>query len=221
MPQGRANKQRSTRRGSNFSLNSYVAKCFDAAGQYPSIPRGSISKPQCEVYLYQENNSFNTNTLTEVRTGFSIRLQDFPNYSLWTGAFDEYKIVGCEVWAIPAITQTSAGSAYQAGRYVGSIDLDDASPFSSYAAHCSSDSAMVSGVCTGQYWKFVPRISNTVYNGAVASGYQSADKTEWIDTATPAVNHYGIKFTSTATTVAQNIVLEFRIRVLFRGSRAV
>ncbi len=203
-----------------FSLNSYHCQAFDAAGSYPSIPRGILSKPQCEVHLYQEMSNFNTSTLAEVRVGYSVRLQDFPNYSLWTGAFDEYKIVGCEFWIIPAATQSTV-SAYEAGRYVTSIDLDDASPFSSYAAHCSSDSALVTGVLCGQYWRFVPRISNTVYNGAVASGYQTADKSEWIDTSTPSVNHYGLKCTSTATTVATNMVVECRIKVLFRGSRAV
>ncbi len=170
--------------------------------------------------LYREDTTFNTNTLTEVRTGYSIRLQDFPNYSLWTGAFDEYKIVGCEFWVIPAQTE-STGASYQAGRYVTSIDWDDAAPFSSYAAHCSDNTALVTGVLAGQYRRFVPRISNTVYNGAVASGYQTADKPEWIDTATPAVNHYGVKCTSTATTTAMNLVVEMRIKVLFRGSRAV
>ncbi len=197
-----------------------MLQCFDATGAYPSIPRGSLSRPQCEISLTREDNTFNTNTLTEVRTGYSIRLQDFPNYSLWTGAFDEYKIAGVEVWIIPAQTE-SIGSSYQAGRYVTSIDLDDASPFSSYAAHLTADDALVSGVLTGQYIRFVPRISNTVYNGAVASGYQSADKTEWLDTSTPAVNHYGIKCSSTATSTAMNLVVVFKIRVLFRGSRAV
>jgi hypothetical protein len=215
IPRTRKNQKRKQ----NYPVSVFINKAFNAGGQMPTKSIERMLQPQCCVHLRNEFTNFNTSTIAEVRVGYSIRLSDFPNYSNWTACFDEYRIEECEFWVIPAITESTTG-APQTGRYVGSIDLDDASAFSSFAAHLSADDALVTGVTTGQYQHFVPRLSSTCYNGAVASGYSSAAR-QWIDTSTPSVNHYGVKYSATATGTAMNLVVEVRMKVSFRGSRAV
>jgi hypothetical protein len=128
--------------------------------------------------------------------------------------FDQYKILQIEVWIEPSITMsTTVGSS----PIYSVVDLDDANvPVSAaeiqnHAALCVSQSG------TSHYHRWVPYMATAAYSGAFTS--YTSSKPQWIDAASPGVQHFGIKFAMPyADGISRLYTITSRMSVAFRGA---
>lgn len=130
-------------------------------------------------------------------------LNSLPDFTDFTDLFDQYKINGFELCIRPfqttECTSTVAGQPPLSAIMYWCMDFDDATPFAasnsglqkmrerqSYTERTLFKNQPVRITCS-------PRIAMAAYSGSAFSDYANIKPT-WIDSASPDVQHYGIKF---------------------------
>jgi len=175
------------------------------------IPQRNI-QPTLEAVLSGENPNFlTTSTLAATFAAKGFALSDFDQSSEYTGLFDQYRINRLEVWIIPVAAQgtTVFGGSFSA------IDLDDASTPSATATVKAKQGSLLSSGGASHYHSWRPHVAIAAYSGAFTS---FANMTEsWIDSGSPGVQHYGLKFASDSTPVAYTFNLTYKAHVSFRA----
>jgi hypothetical protein len=116
--------------------------------------------------------------------------------SAFLALFDQYRVTAIEVWVVPRITTITSATA-NAGQLASVIDYDDSTSLGSFAAALDYENVLVGSGVDGHYRKWVPHVA--VITGA--SGVENASMV-WIDAASTAVIHYGMKMVWTSTDVA-------------------
>jgi hypothetical protein len=116
--------------------------------------------------------------------------------SAYLALFDQYRITALEVWVIPRITSVTSNTA-NTGQMASVIDYDDSTSLASFAAAMDYENVLTGSGVDGHYRKWVPHIA--VITGA--SGVENA-KMRWLDAASTAVIHYGMKMVWTSTDAA-------------------
>jgi hypothetical protein len=141
-----------------------------------------------------------------------IALNQFANYSNFTAAFDEYRIVQAEIWFV--MTASASNGAMSAS----AVDLDSAAAPSSLQGLIAKPGSCVSLIASGQghYHRFTPRVAVATYSGAFTS-YSEAAPLAWIDCASSSVQHYGAKFALDTDSAAHTCDIIVRAIVEFRG----
>lgn len=181
------------------------------------IPRfGRVARFDNRVYNVIQTSTQTTlyTTSTTIPTFGSkyFSTADFPQFSSWASVFDQYKFVEVEVWITPATpVQTLVGTAY----FYSVIDYDDANNLSSIPAVVQYTNLVCSPHTNGHYRKFTPHIAGAVYSGAFTSFANR--RPEWIDVASPNVQHYGLKCASDSTSTTVPIQVMTRIWIQFRN----
>jgi len=124
----------------------------------------------------------------ETDGALSMNLSSLPDASSLAALFDTYRFVAVKMTFQPTVGQIN--SAVQSPIYTV-LDYDDASA-TSISALVQYDTLKVApgNVYFERVWS--PRASNALYSGAFTSFGQVAD--QWIDTASPGVLQYGIKW---------------------------
>jgi len=106
-----------------------------------------------------------------------------------TSLFDQYRIMQIEVWLKPSsslVANTNVATLYTA------IDYDDQVNPSSEAQMQQYANVTVTSINEGVYRRFRPHIAGGLYQSSLLTGYRN-EESEWIDSATPSVTHYGFK----------------------------
>jgi len=157
---------------------------------------------------YTVSSTINVNDSAPYLGSRSFILSDLPSYTEFTALFDRYKINGAKIafyqpyqnGAATSVTQaTTAVTTLPMIRLHTAVDYDDASTPSSVAVleqytsyKCVElTSPNIRGGKVTRYLK--PRLAVSVYGGGVFGNYGNS-KAMWIDTSSPSVNFYGIKW---------------------------
>lgn len=141
-----------------------------------------------------------------------FQLNKFSGYSQYTGLFDQYRFNEIEVWIEPTTSPSTASA--DVGTCVTAIDLDDTNVPTSVASVEDKQTALSTGGFSGHYHRWKPHMALAAYSGAFTS-YDNAPA-NWIDSASPAVQHYGIKIAVTNTGSVVPYRISVRASVSFR-----
>jgi len=155
-----------------------------------------------------------TSTTLATFAATSFKLSDLDQVSSFQAVFDQYIIDEVEVWIenVDAhLTSQNAGNLYSV------IDYDDANVLSTTASACDYTNVLGTSADASHYRKFRPHVAVAAYSGAFTSFANM--ESQWIDMASPAVQHYGLKLACTATTGVQSFVARYRYHIRMRNTR--
>lgn len=131
--------------------------------------------------------------------GYTVSLDQLPNYMEFVTLFDQYKIMGAKLTFVPGQTETVGNvnngttSAISAQRFCSAIDFDDnttpanESELQEYGSFKWSQGGRVHS----RYWK--PKMLTNIYDGGGSGPALAPTKAKWISTNYADVPHYGVK----------------------------
>jgi len=180
-----------------------------ASRPYPSFTRLEQSIRVIDTYT---TPAFISSSLTvPVGASVAITLSSFPNITEYTNCFDQYRFDQIEVWLEPIGTQEGTST-----QLVTCVDLDDANVPSSPASIEDKQGALSAQGIQGRYHRFRPHVAVAEFAGTF-TGYGNVPAT-FIDSASPAVQHYGFKAaTAAGGSLAYTYQLTVRAVITFRG----
>jgi len=138
-------------------------------------------------------------------------LADFTTFA---GVFDQYRIREVECW----ITADTVNDPNLQGNvdFINVVDYDDAIVPASFGVLFGYTNMILSNTRNGHYFKFRPHMATAVYSGAFTSFKNEV--ADWIDVASPNVQHYGLKGAIGAVSNTFTVNMKFRIHVQFRNT---
>jgi len=139
----------------------------------------------------------------------AFKLNDLSQAASFQAIFDQYRIAAVEVW----ITTTSTTGISNPSAYTSVVDYDDAVVPSNVSQLLQYTNCAEVPLTNGVYFHFVPHATATLQTG---SGVETVPA-PWINSATPAVLHYGIKVASYTTAITYQIQCRARFHVEFRN----
>jgi hypothetical protein len=134
---------------------------------------------------------------------YYFSLADLDGYSAYTGLFDQYKIEAVNFRLIPmqnAIGLSTNSTTTCVTPYVV-VDYDDANAISTAAVARVYESCIIVPPGVECSRTFRPRIALAAYSSTFVSFENSPP--QWIDAASPSVQHYGVKLFVPQATAAQ------------------
>jgi len=152
----------------------------------------------------------------------NFKLSDLATYASLS-LYDQYRIDKVEVTICPQminnVTKGTTGADVMVLPYlVTAVDLDDSTTPATLSAVLSNTTAQVHGVFNHNVTRtFVPNIAMSAYQGAF-TGY-ATEQPQWLDTSTPDVQHYGLKYSieaASTTTSSQLVVFYTKMWVSLR-----
>lgn len=138
-------------------------------------------------------SAFTTSNAGDTIKSYSFQLSDLPNYTEFTGLFDAYRITGVEVIFYPVNTVNTTGAAVNPTQAITCVDFDGISGPTLVSDLEQYDTAKWHWGLRPIKRKLVPRVALAAYSGAFTS-YAEAKENQWIDCASPSVQHYGLFF---------------------------
>jgi len=121
-------------------------------------------------------------------------LNDLSQVANFTGLYDAYRINKIQIIFTPMCNmQTIPGTNVDPGIFATVIDYDDANVLTTLNQNQEymtyKQSPMIS--TRAHIRTFKPKVTTAAYSGAFSSYMQSSN--QWLDVASPAIQHYGIK----------------------------
>lgn len=166
-----------------------------------------VNNTKARTYLvdFMINDLFTvtSGTSTIVYGGLAFKLNQYPNYAAWTVNFDKYRIRGIELHFVSTGIQENVSTSQIAGTFHTCLDFDnDATPTS--IAEVNQASRSTECVQTSSFRRhFIPRVGREIYNGVASTNYEEAEPWVWLDCASAATPHYGLKYAmGTASTTS-------------------
>jgi hypothetical protein len=156
------------------------------------IQRGSVARSQKHRFTrITTGTPIVTSTTVPTFVGLSFALSDLPGYTEFTNLFDQYRIDRIELKLIPNVTD-SFPSSLLTGTIQSVIDYDDGNTPTTTTELLQYENCQVNNIVDSQVQlDFKPRVALAAYAGAFTS---YANATSWIDSASPGVQHFGVKF---------------------------
>jgi len=179
-----------------------------------AIPRTIVNRSQTYniVQSYSLPAFFSTSTSLNTFSSVGATFGNIDQAASLAVVFDQYRITELEVWLMPR-DSAAATSSSQALLY-SVIDLDDGTPLTTPGQFGDYTSCVTSEIDQGHYRHFIPHVAMAAYSGAFTSFANVASP--WIDTSSPSVIHYGVKFgagvTGTSHTYDVNLKLHIQLR---------
>lgn len=175
---------------------------------------------KCRRFVYKLTLAGN-DTLSTGSGAVTFSLSDVPNAGEFTGLFDQWCLTGVMYRWVIKRDPNAANTATYKGLYPrvcwvhdhdsaqSTSTLNDLQQFNRMSEMYFGDSKMNSK------WNYLkPACANSVYNG-VYNGY-SALWRRWLDSAYPAVPHYGIRYYYDALYAGISIELECKYLLKFK-----
>lgn len=192
-----------------------VSKCYGIEGSYRPQPTNGLSLEQSiQLEMAYDVIPFTTSSATpgiQTTNALTISLQNFSGTSSLLAVFDQYRIDQLEVWTETSVTYSGVNFP----EVTTAVDLDDNSTSFTKGALMDHQGSVSSSAVAGHYHKWRPHIAVASYSGAFTS-YTNIPST-WIDSASPAVQHYGLKIATTSTGTAVPITAIVRAVISFRA----
>jgi len=157
---------------------------------------------------------FTTGTVTTSFGGYFAALSSMGDASTYTAAFDQYRIMGMKLMITPTVDKTSAN--VYTGHVHTCIDYDDVNSITPAQALTYAN-CIVSNPGDTIIRTFKPHCAAAMYSGAFSSFGNVTSP--WIDTASPSVQHYGLKIAvnPTGTALAYDVIASIWFQ--FRNTR--
>jgi len=175
----------------------------------------------CTITRSVSIGSYSANSTVPMTDSLKFSLSVLPNATEFTALFDAYRILQVTVLFLPYQTMCNNTTSYP-GEIHSVIDYDDNSTVAS-PDDLRQYRTYQRYVCLEKFTRTLsPAISQAVYTTLATTGYAQGargSKAPWIDSASPTVPWYGLKFitSNTQPTSAQltyiveaNYVLQFR-----------
>jgi len=181
----------------------------------PTTRDAVLTRPrQNKPFSIIQSTSSTISSSTSVDVGGSIvlALTSSPDASSWSTVVDSYRIMGCFVKWVPL-------SSSQTGIVHTAIDYDDGGVPSSevYMLQYSTNKIAPANVFFER--EFVPHVALAAYSGSFTS-YAQARVGQWIDVASPNVQHYGLKYYIPSTpSVASTWKVVIDVHFQFKNAR--
>lgn len=188
-----------------------VYKVFDLAAARPLPAITSLEQSITVTMGFTNQGAFSASTTVPSGYGFRFRINDFAQTPAYTGLFDQYKFEQIEVWLTPSQVVTNVAL----GDYVSAVDLDDANTPTTYVDPLAKQSALSTSQQAGHYHKWKPHMAIAAFSGAFTS--YSNQVAGWIDSASPSVEHYGLKVMLQPSSTVLQFNMEVRAVVSFRS----
>lgn len=124
-------------------------------------------------------------------------INQLPSVTEFTSLFDQYKI-NCVVLKMRFLNQipdrTDAGAGMFRANFHYCIDYNDSAAYTTIAQFAQVSNYKCHALNGERDWsiKIYPKAQKAIYQGLASTGY-GPTKT-WINTADPAVPHYGLKY---------------------------
>jgi hypothetical protein len=169
----------------------------------------------CSFVLFSDYQLIAVSASSNTAFGGYITLANFAGYADYTTCFDQYRILQVVYTFEPLGSFAALALGYTIGV---SFDYDDATAPSAVSDLEQFDTFM--SVPLGQYFQRIlnPRIAYAAYSGAFSS--YANQRAGWIDCASSAVQHFGIKWFVPATGTSLNAyAVKAQAFVQFRSQR--
>lgn len=146
---------------------------------------------------------------------FNFDLNSINDSGSLVAVFDQYRIALVEVTFTPDTTQITSGSS-PPPLFYSTVDLDDSTSITAAQIEDYAG-AMVTDPVKIHKHVFVPQVALAAYSGTFTS--YSMVKAPWIDVASPAVQHYGVKYAWGTATALSGYYPKVRMIIEFRQTR--
>jgi hypothetical protein len=169
-------------------------------------PMRRSPRPQIHTFEVTVDKGFVTASNAGDSGALSFALSDVPSPTDFTSLFDQYRIAQVRVEFIPVTSSLGPSTTATELPYLtAAIDYDDstAPTLGSIRQYGTATTSSIS-----DYIQRVlnPRITQAVYSGAFTS-FALAPYGTWIDSASPGVLHYGLKWATTPVTTVSGTFL--------------
>jgi len=198
-----------------------VDRTFFPNGGYPYMSVHSSNSQSITITAMGASTLFTSSTTVPIFASRSIQLNDFPAGSGSIVAnmltcFDQYRIDEVEAWLFSDAGNEVNQAPGGVGNLVSAVDLDDVSTPTTLQALMSYGSSLVSGGGAAHYHRWKPHVAIAAYSGAFSSF--ANQPSPWIDSASPGVQHYGLKagISTTLGTIPYNLIV--RAKITFRST---
>lgn len=159
------------------------------------------------------------NGISDTFVALSVAFNMVADYTSLAAVFDQYRIDCVEIRFQQRQAGMISATTGFATSLISVIDYDDANTPASFGELENYNNAIESAVTMyPQKRTFAPHVAGTVWNTGAASGYMNLTS-PWLDAASPAVPHYGVKAGLRATSALVVIDAYVRLRISFRSSR--
>jgi hypothetical protein len=151
-----------------------------------------------------------------VTNAFTVSANLFTGFAHAAALFDQYRIVGIEVYFNPQTTEgiptTTIGPPKGLLRTV--LDFDDGNALTSAGNAEAYSTCISTEVVKPQRRSYQPRCAQAAYSGTFA-GFSNVPA-PWIDAASNTVQHYGLKFWIDAGTTGNTVAYDIVCRAYFQ-----
>lgn len=165
-----------------------------------------------------DNGILNSSLVSDIFPSYNFALSYLTSYSEFTALFDQYRIERIETTFFPTVTEIGAASTWVNSYLLTAIDYDDANTYSSVNDALQVATASITPITKQVTRTFVPRVALAAYSGTFTS-YAQAPPMQWIDCASPGVQHYGLKTAIPLTGLQQSWRVMHRYHLAFRRVR--
>jgi len=233
MPKGsrsRKNRKQGGRshKTGNIDLNKQSANLHRSGSDTLTWSIESEAMPRFGSTLRFDNKIFNIMqmaapvtvlTTSNVASTFGVftftATNSVAQFASWSNVFDQYRIMELEVWISADISNTT-GISLGAQNLYTVTDYDDGNALTTITQALSYANVIAAPLTNGQYRKWRPHMATAAYSGVFTSFKNEVSN--WIDVASPGVQHYGLKLAADVTTTnAINIRMFTRVWIQFRN----
>jgi hypothetical protein len=127
---------------------------------------------------------------------FAATMNSLPNSSEFTSLFDQYRFSRVEYTFWPAQTYAASAALYTP-TIATIVDYDDSVAPGGFGAMQQYENCALHDPYKPFTVSFKPHVAAAAYSGAFTS-YQN-EKDQWIDSGSPGVIHYGLKWATPAS----------------------
>lgn len=154
----------------------------------PDVPRLRFKMKPFTFSRMTSGATLSATTGVPLATALTFSIDQLPSYTDFTNFFDQYRILQVRVTLAPG--QLGANSVLYSA-----IDYDDANIPITQSDLLERETCQLSNSTVYLHRDLVPAVLTETFQSNVTSGYQVKQK-QWLDSAYPAVPHYGLKLFS-------------------------
>jgi len=170
------------------------------------------NKPYTIQQTVNYTTVFTSSTSLPTYYAKTFLMSDISQSSQLLSVFDQYRIDHIWLKLVPAV---SATSAYVASQWYSVLDYDDGSTPTSISQLTQYANCITTGTIAAHYRHLTPHIAVAAYSGAFTSFKNEV--ADWIDSASPTVQHYGLKAGVDATNNTISFTLYATFQLSFRN----
>jgi len=218
----RRRPRRSTRSGNQLraiedsinALNAVTATRSRPVVEDPQFFR-QPRRPKIHSFAVKVNKGYVTADGVGVTGALDFDLSDTPTPTDFTSLFDRYRIWQVQVEFLPLVAPFGASTtAANLPILITAIDYDDSTPPAAFSTLQQYGNSQV--VFNQEYHKRVltPKFALSAYSGVFGS-FSYADPGAWIDSASPSVQYYGLKWATSPVTVVSGSYILYSIQCTY------